>query len=338
MAKRLIILCLSIWSLSLSGCRSKPQADLRILTYDSLRAEGAIGPILFAEFERRCHCKLDVQSAGDAGQILTRFALDKSRNSKLPHIIIGLDQNLFPAVKADALVMPDRSEAIAPEAKIDPRFVPFDYGYFSFIADLDALKVRKLPIPQRYSELLRPEWKSQFILQDPRTSSPGLGFLQTVEGALGKEALLFLQRLSEQWLAMPSGWDEAYGLFLKKEAPLVWSYTTSQAYHDSSASSKGKYKAVMFTEGHATQIEGAIAVAAAISTAQEQKLIETFFDLLLSAEIQQQIPQKQWMYPARTDVVLPEEFKNLPRPSKILPTLHFESESALKQWSEAVLK
>jgi ABC-type thiamine transport system substrate-binding protein len=44
------------------------------------------------------------------------------------------------------------------------------------------------------------------------------------------------------------------------------------------------------------------------------------------------------MYPARTDVELPLEFKALPTPTKILYSPDFESELAVKQWSEAVLK
>jgi thiamine transport system substrate-binding protein len=293
---------------------------------------------LFPEFERRCKCTVDIQSAGDAGQIVARLALDKSRKRKLPHILLGIDQNLFRSVQSDAIEMFEMPDPIAPQARVDPRFVPFDFGYFSFIADLSAMAGRKLALPQSYADLLRPELKSQFILQDPRTSSPGLGFLQSIQGAFGKASLQFLTKLSGQWLTMPSGWDEAYGLFLRGEAPLVWSYTTSQAYHDSSNESKGRYKAIMFKEGQGVQIEGAIAVKPAMSSIHEQKLTKMFLDLLLSPEIQKEIPRRQWMYPARSDVELPLEFKGLPAPTKILNLSDFESELALKQWSEAVLK
>jgi thiamine transport system substrate-binding protein len=338
MANRLISLYLCVLGLGLVSCRAKPQADLRILTYDSLRAEGAIGTVLFDEFERRCQCKIDVQAAGDAGQIVARFALDKSRKRQLPHILLGIDQNLFRAVQSDAVEIFKIPNTIAPQANIDPRFVPFDFGYFSFIADLQAMEKRQLALPQSYLDLLRSDLKSQFILQDPRTSSPGLGFLQSIEGAFGKSSFQFLGQLSGRWLTMPSGWDEAYGLFLKGEAPLVWSYTTSQAYHDSSAESKGRYKSIMFKEGQGMQIEGAIAVKSAIVSTQEEKLTRAFFDLLLSPEIQKEIPRRQWMYPARSDVELPLEFKGLSIPTKILNSTDFKSEAALKQWSEAVLK
>jgi thiamine transport system substrate-binding protein len=338
MASRLIIVFLCLLGVGLASCRTKPEADLRILTYDSLRADGAIGGVLFAEFQRRCQCRVHVQSAGDAGQIVARFALDKSRKRQLPHVLLGIDQNLFRSVQSDAIEIFDLPSLIAPQTKIDPRFVPFDFGYFSFIADLPAMTSKKLAIPQSYSDLLRAELKSQFILQDPRTSSPGLGFLQSIQGAFGKSSLQFLTQLRGRWLTMPSGWDEAYGLFLKGEAPLVWSYTTSQAYHDSSSESKGRYKALMFKEGQGLQIEGAIAVRSAMSSIHEQKLTKMFFDLLLSPEIQKEIPLRQWMYPARTDVELPLEFKALPTPTKILYSPDFESELAVKQWSEAVLK
>ena len=59
---------------------------------------------------------------------------------------------------------------------------------------------------------------------------------------------------------MTKGWSEAYGLFLKGEADMVLSYSTSPAYHIG-AENKTNYKAAMFAEGHATQVEVAGLVA-----------------------------------------------------------------------------
>ena len=39
------------------------------------------------------------------------------------------------------------------------------------------------------------------------------------------------RKLKPRILTVSKSWDEAYGLFLKGEAPLVLSYTTSPAYH-----------------------------------------------------------------------------------------------------------
>ena len=50
------------------------------------------------------------------------------------------------------------------------------------------------------------------------------------------------------------GWSEAYGLFMKGEADMVMSYTTSPAYHIS-AEKKDNYKAAAFSEGHYLHVE-----------------------------------------------------------------------------------
>ena len=332
----LLVFCLFMGLLS--GCRSKPAADLKVLTYDSLLSKGSLGEVIIDEFKTRCQCQIDLQSAGDAGQILARYSLDKSRKAALPHLLLGLDQNLFQSVKEDAAELIQLPKSISNQIRIDPAFVPFDYGFFSFIADMNLISKQNLKLPTSYFDLLKPEWRSKFIIQDPRTSSPGLGFLEGVERTFANDSLSFLTKLKGRWLTMPAGWDEAYGLFLKGEAPLVWSYTTSQAFHDSSTEARGRYKAVLFDSGTNLQIEGAVAIRSSIQTEREKDLTRLFLETLLSDRVQQEVPKRQWMYPARSDIKLPDEFLGLPRPRKIFNVERFDVEGALKKWSEASLR
>ena len=83
----------------------------------------------------------------------------------------------------------------------------------------------------------------KIVLQDPRTSAPGLGFLLWMRKVYGDQAGRCLGASSKpRIVTFTKGWSEAYGLFLKGEADMVMSYTTSPAYHVV-AEKKDNYKA-----------------------------------------------------------------------------------------------
>lgn len=60
--------------------------------------------------------------------------------------------------------------------------------------------------------------------------------------------------MANKTLTVTKGWSESYGLFLKGEADLVLSYTSSPGYH-MLADNKDNYAAALFEEGHYLQVE-----------------------------------------------------------------------------------
>ena len=94
----------------------------------------------------------------------------------------------------------------------------------------------------------------KIVLQDPRTSAPGLGFLLWMRQVYGDKAGEAWTKLKPRIVTFTKGWSEAYGLFLKGEADMVMSYTTSPAYHVG-AEKKTNYKAAPFAEGHYMHVE-----------------------------------------------------------------------------------
>ncbi|MBQ4797209.1 thiamine ABC transporter substrate-binding protein, partial [Pectobacterium versatile] len=77
--------------------------------------------------------------------------------------------------------------------------------------------------------------------------------------------------LAAKTVTVTKGWSEAYGLFLKGEADLVLSYTTSPAYH-LIAEKKDSYAAANFSEGHYLQVE----VAAQLAGSKNPQLAARF--------------------------------------------------------------
>ncbi len=328
-----------ITAFNLASC-SKPKPEiLRVYCYDSLMASGGLGEKLFEEFRKKCNCEVQVLPSGDGGQMTARFLLDQKNQKNIPHVLIGIDQNIWSQVRDYAenweTWRPVGLDQMSKELQIESGFLPFDFAPHAFMADTQQLQKLKLPPPQKLTDLLDKKYQRKFILEDPRTSTTGLGFLTWTHSVKGPKWVQYWSDLKRHWLTMPSGWDEAYALFLKGEAPLVWSYLTSQAYHDENGDTQQRYRAIVFEEGLPLQIEGAMLVHGAWSDTIKSQARQ-LLNLLVSPEIQTKIPQTNWMFPARQDVELPESFKRLPT-YKALPRTPVSADQLLKQWEQIVL-
>lgn len=134
--------------------------------------------------------------------------------------------------------------------------------------------------------------------------------------------------------------DGAYGLFLKREAPLVWSYTTSQAYHEEHGDLAKRYRAILFEDGQPVQVEGAMLVKGAFDGAegpQRLRLARRFLEFLLTRDVQERIPHANWMYPVTKEARLPDSYAHLPHPKlvRIVPTAD-DVDRTMTEWSRTV--
>ncbi len=265
---------------------------LRVLTYDSFVTEWGPGPRIEAAFEETCGCDLQLVAAGDGASLLARLKLEGARSDA--DVVLGLDTNLTAAAAETGLFAP---HGVSPEgldlpvAWDDPLFLPYDWGYFAFIYDRTRLDA----VPGSLSDLAASDLK--VIVQDPRTSTPGLGLLLWAETVFGAESEAFWEAMADNILTVTKGWSEAYGLFLDGEADMVLSYTTSPAFHIIDEGDDTKV-AAPFADGHYLQIE----VAGKLAGSGQPALADAFLDFMLSDGFQREIPTTNWMYPA----VLPE--------------------------------
>ncbi len=287
-------------------------ADLPVLTvytYDSFVAEWGPGPAVEAAFEETCGCDLQFVAAGDGAALLARVRLEGARSDA--DIVLGLDTNLLAAAAETGLFAPHGAEVPAldlPVAWEDETFLPYDWGYFAFVHDTTALETP----PASLAALA--ESDVSILIQDPRSSTPGLGLLLWVEAAYGDRAGEIWQGLSDNIVTVTKGWSEAYGLFLEGEADMVLSYTTSPAYHLIAEEDPTK-AAAAFDEGHYLQIE----VAAKLAASDQSELADQFLAFMLTDGFQGVIPTTNWMYPAVTpESGLPEGFETLITPETAL--------------------
>ena len=85
--------------------------------------------------------------------------------------------------------------------------------------------------PASLDALINTKKDIKIAIQDPRTSTPGLGLLLWMKSVYGEDAAAKWQQLQPKILTVTKGWWDAYSLFLEGEADMVLSYTTSPAYH-----------------------------------------------------------------------------------------------------------
>jgi len=325
------IICAAVSILLLIGaaaCKKEKNADLVIWTYDSFNSEWGPGPDVSKAFEEKTGIKITWASHGDAGEIVSR--LIQEGDSSNADIILGIDQNLAPRILNTGLLeayRPKGSDKIFSELVLDAdfRITPFDYSYFAIVYDSQDITP-----PKSLEDLTSPQFKQKLILIDPRTSSPGLGFFAWVKEVYGADWKDYWRRLQPSILTIADGWSSAYGLFTRGEAPLVLSYTTSPGYHLEYENTE-RYKAAIFTDGHAMQIEA----AGLLKSAKNKDNAKIFLDFMISPDFQNIIPLTNWMYPV-IDIPLPASFRVNPKSGKpLLPGPVTEAD--LNEWAALMI-
>lgn len=301
---------------------------LSVLTYDSFASEWGPGPEIERAFEAICGCDVQFTTAGDGAALLARLQLEGPATDT--DVVIGLDTALTARARATGLFAPlaQVGSYDLPVAWTDTEFVPFDWGYFAFVGQEDTAA------PRSFEELAASD--ITVVIEDPRSSTPGLGLLMWVRAAYGDRAPEIWAALADNIVTVTPGWSEAYGLFLNGEADAVLSYTTSPAYHIIAEGDATK-RAWMFDEGHYMQIE----VAGQLASSDQPELAAAFLQFLTGEVAQAIIPTTNWMYPARLGPEgLPEGFMDPASVARPLLLSEAEAEAiyaqALDEWRAAL--
>ncbi len=317
--------------LALAGAAAaQDKPVLTVLTYDSFVSDWGPGPAVEKVFEARCGCDLKLVGAGDGAALLARLRLEGAQSDA--DVVLGLDTNLMAAAAETGLFAPHgmNPDLDLPIAWDDPLFLPYDWGYFAFVYD----KEKVTDPPKSFDDLARSDLS--IVIEDPRSSTPGLGLLLWVHETHGKDERAVWEGLSDNILTVTKGWSEAYGMFLQGEADMVLSYTTSPAYHLIAEGDAGK-AAARFDEGHYMQIE----LAGKLKNSDQPELADAFLRFMLSDEFQSIIPTTNWMYPAKMPASgLPKGFETLIEPPSALlippEKVPAARDQALQTWLNAL--
>ncbi len=324
---------LSLLCLSIVFVFSSTKPELNIYTYDSFAASWGPAPKIKKIFEKKYNCILNFIPTDSSIGALRKIQFEGKKTKA--DILLGLDTSSMEMARKTALFAPykaDISKLKLPIKWSDNIFLPFDWGYFAFVYDSNKMKHP----PHSFEDLANLKDDKQIVIEDPRSSTPGLGLLLWIKSIYKDKAKEYWHKLSPKILTITKGWSQAYDLFLKGEADMVLSYTTSPAYHII-AEKKTNYRYAHFKEGHYMQIE----VAAILKSSKHKKLANKFMQFLLTKEFADIIPTTNWMYPvAKTSKPLPAPFLDRPKKSLLLDAKIVEKHKKeyIKEWLDAIKK
>ena len=316
----------------LAFANEKP--TLNVYTYDAFAASWGPAPKVKKAFEKTCNCNINFVGVSSSIATLRKIQLEGKKTKA--DVLLGLDTAIAEVAKDTKLFSVhglDTSIIDLPNSYKDDTFVPFDYSYFSFVYDEEKTK----NAPKSFEELASMPDDFKIVIQDPRSSTPGLGLLLWVKSVYGDKAADYWKRLSPHILTITKGWSEAYGLFLKGEADMALSYTTSPAYH-MVEENKFNIKSADFKEGHYAQVE----VAAIVESSKQKKLGKKFLKFLYSKEFAELIPTSNWAYPVIKGVKLHDAFDKLHKPQEFIlmngKEVQEQRKAIIDEWLKAVQK
>ena len=304
---------------------------LTVYTYDTF-ARKVVTPELRQQFEAQCQCQLNLVGLGDAGNIMSRLQLEGA-NTKAD-VVLGIDNNQ----RADAL----RSGLFAPlptslgKSSLpidwhDTTFMPVDWGVFAFIYDSQKIANPPTSLDALINSDLR------VVLEDPRTSTPGLGLLLWMKSIYGERAAERWQQLARHTVTVSRNWSEAYGLFLRGEADAVLSYSTSPAYHIEKEG-EHRYKAMNFEGPSYMQVE----LAGKLASSAHPREADQFLAFITQPEFQKRVLVTNWMYPAwhDSDIQRPAGYQSVITPDHMVmmddATLNVHRKAWVREWQSAM--
>ena len=305
---------------------------LTIYTYDSFVSDWGPGPIIKKKFEDKFKIHLEFVTVDSAATLLTKVILEGS--STKADIVLGLDMNLLDEANKSNLFFKHSLEHLIniidlPIEWESENFTPYNYGYFAFVYNN-----KKFTNPPNSMEELINNTDARIVIQDPRTSTPGLGLLTWIKAIYGNEAGDAWKKLNKKIISVTKGWTDAYyNIFLAGEADMVLSYTTSPAAHIMFENNYD-YSAINFSEGNYITIE----FAGILKSSKNKLLAKKFLRFMLTEDFQSIIPLTNIMYPVTKINDLPDAYKSLeiPKVLQIDPTIiNTNKEDWIEEWLNA---
>ena len=305
---------------------------LTIYTYDSFVSDWGPGPIIKKKFEDKFKIHLEFVAVDSAATLLTKVILEGS--STKADIVLGLDMNLLDEANKSNLFFKHSLEHLIniidlPIEWESENFAPYNYGYFAFVYNN-----KKFTNPPNSMEELINNTDARIVIQDPRTSTPGLGLLTWIKAIYGNNAGDAWEKLNKKIISVTKGWTDAYyNIFLAGEADMVLSYTTSPAAHIMFENNYD-YSAINFSEGNYITIE----FAGILKSSKNKLLAKKFLRFMLTEDFQSIIPLTNIMYPVTKINDLPDAYKSLeiPKVLQIDPTIiNTNKEDWIEEWLNA---
>lgn len=359
-----ILLALTLLTAVLAGCHEPNDADTT--TYQEMGFDGETWPRLDgvtltilshgafgafgdakALFEARTGATVDQIEADDSGSALNRAILE--RGDPTFDVLYGVDNVLFSKAMDDDVFEPYRpllGDRVAAEhvffgAADDWPATPVDHGYVAINWDprADDLDITSLDDLVTQAD--------QFVTPDPRTSTPGLGYLLATIETYGEDGWQDHWRsLFDGGVLITSGWTTAYEQHFSGgygpsagglgDRSIVTSYTTSPAYEAYfGANETAEVLTAPGTTFHQVETMGIVKGTRNLAAAQ------AWIEFALTDGFQALLAPGMAVYPVVEDVDVEETFGGVdPAPGSFEPvgmdheTIGANIERWVREWTD----
>ena len=278
---------------------------LNIYAEEFFAAEWGPGQEVKNLFEQaHSQCQVNYVPFDSRTTMLNRIRLEGAKTKA--DVVVGLDNHQLEAAQKSGLFAKNNINLTALSLPVEWKnqtFLPYDFGQYAFVYD----KTKLQNPPKSLKELI--VWVNSVYPSE--------------------QVEQVWQQLAKHTVTVGKGWSESYGAFLKGEADLVLSYSTSPIYHLLNEQ-KDQYAAADFEEGAVLQIETAAKIAG-----RDNLCADEFLQFLISPAAQKVIVPKNVMLSV-IDAPIETHFDVLKTKQMQTKTIDTSSlnDERLKQWIE----
>ncbi|HJR94667.1 MAG TPA: thiamine ABC transporter substrate-binding protein [Gaiellaceae bacterium] len=334
-------------ALAVAACGGSDETptEVVLVTHDSFAISGDVK----RAFEEESGLTLRILKAGDAGEIVTRALL--TAGNPEGDVLFGVDNNLLQRALGGDVFEEYESpqlESVDPELVLDPqhRATPVDRGDVCLNYDKAWFGERGLEPPRELGDLLRSSYRDLTVVENPATSTPGLAFLLATIAAFGDSWQGFWRQLRENGVLAVDGWEDAYyaqfsgSAGSKGKRPIVVSYASSPP-------AEVIFRDPRPTEAPTGVVEGScfrqVEFAGVLRGAENEEGARELIDFMLSERFQEDIPLQMFVFPAREDAELPQEFERYAvvpaSPLELRPEeIEANRERWVDEWTDIVIR
>ena len=303
--------------------RAQNEEPLTVYTYDSFVSFGA-ADVISSAFQDATGRNVRFVATADSRTMLSKLISERDSGGTPADAFVGVEVNdlgtarendVFQAISSDGV---PNLQHVPTDIRFDPenRLIPYEHGFITLVYDSE--QIDPADVPRTFEALLDERYRDSLIVEDPRTSSPGLSFLLWTIAERGEDGYIdYWQELMPNVLTITQGWSQAFQLFTDGEAPMMVSFSTDHAF-DVIVNDSDQLRVLTLDDQAYRTIFG----MGVVRGTDQPQLARQFLNVMLSPDVQSQLSETEWMIPASDNarvrnvwwqnVVVPEEPVLLP--------------------------
>lgn len=318
----------------------KEGKKVTLLSYEAFN----LSPERIADFQKVTGYKLEITKLGDGAELANKLVLTKDK--PLGDVVFGIDNNTAGrTVTEDVFAKLDDP---VEDSEIGKYLVPLDRSDVCVNVDKEWFKKQSIQPPASYEDLTSPTYKDLTVVEDPRSSTPGLAFLLGTIKHFGDDGWQkYWKDLKSNGVKVDGGWSDAFNNDYtagpnesgSAGRPIMVSYGSSPAWEvDSDKDLAGQTtRSEVLKDTCYRQIE----YAGVLKNSKDLVGAKALLGYLRNPAVEHDLVENNYVYPIKHEDGLPpalEKFGYLAPEPNMLDAIKVsqQSESWLRLWSEAV--